>query len=332
MSIFLAHNSKMLKADSVRPGRYFGWIKNNPIPTTLPAFTLRLKFPVGYTPTFSKGTGVQQSSDPNIWDLTYENTNWSYLLQNLIPEDGPFEVIDGNTSGVVNMSFMYRGARVYRIVDDLDTSSVTNMAYMFGPYGSPNSYQQGGLRAAPRMDTSNVTDMTRMFYGQGQIESTPNYDTRKVQNMDGLFEGCSHLITAPNIDTSSATSMQRMFSDCEWLKNVPVYDTRNVQNMNYLFYKCTMLQTLPLIDMSSVIRMNYMCYMTPIKAIPALTPDVVEEMDYAFYHTTYVQSGALALYNRVKNMNPYHTSTFNSCGIGTTTGRAELDQIPSDWK
>lgn len=26
MSIYLAHNSKMLKADSVRPGRYFGWI------------------------------------------------------------------------------------------------------------------------------------------------------------------------------------------------------------------------------------------------------------------------------------------------------------------
>lgn len=29
MSIYLAHNHKMLKADSVRPGRYFGWINND---------------------------------------------------------------------------------------------------------------------------------------------------------------------------------------------------------------------------------------------------------------------------------------------------------------
>lgn len=315
----LSINGNILKINS-------NWLKKS-----IPPFTLVLNFPIGYTPTFSKGTGVQHSSDPNIWYLTYENTNWSHLLENLRPANGSFEVIDGNTTGVVNMSYMYRGARVSRIVDDLDTSSVTNMSYMFGPYETESSYTQGGLIAAPRMDTSNVVDMTKMFFGQGKIESTPNYDTRKVQNLDGLFQGCRRLITAPSIDTSRATSMLRMFSDCEWLQTVPVYDTRNVQNMNYLFYK-TQLQNLPLLDMTSVIRMDYMCYMTPIRSIPALTPDVVESMDYAFYHTTYVQSGALDLYNRVKNLNPYHTGTFNHCGYGTTTGQAELAQIPSSWK
>ncbi len=316
-------NNRILKINS-------NWLKKSP--EVLPPFTLRLSFPAGYTPIFTLGTAVQKASDPNIWDLTYENTNWSHLLEDLRPEDGSFEVIDGNTSGVTNMSYMYKGARVSKIVDGLDTSSVTNMAYMFGPYGSENSYTQGGLRAAPKMNTSNVTDMTRMFYAQGQIESTPNYDTRKVQNMEGLFERCSHLITAPNLDTSSATSMQRMFSDCEWLQNVPVYDTRNVQNMNYLFNKCTMLQTLPLLDMSSVRFMNYMCFQTAIQAIPALNPVVVEEMNRAFYQTTYVQSGSLDLYNRVNGLNPAHRGTFYRCGYGTTNGRAELDQIPSGWK
>lgn len=316
----LSINGNILKINS-------NWLKKS-----IPSFTLVLRFPVGYTPTFSNGTGVQHSSDPNIWYLTYVNTNWSHLLENLRPADGSFEVIDGNTTGVVNMSYMYKGARVSRIVDDLDTSSVTNMSYMFGPYGTEISYTEGGLIAAPRMDTSNVVDMTKMFFGQGKIESTPNYDTRKVTSMACLFQGCSHLITAPSIDTSSATSMERMFYNCEWLQSVPVYDTRNVQNMNYLFYKCTQLQTLPLLDMTSVIRMNYMCYMTAIRSIPALTPDVVEFMDYAFYQTPYVQSGALDLYNRVKNLNPYHDGTFTNCGYGTTTGQAELAQIPSDWK
>ena len=36
----------------------------------LPDKTIRLKYVDGVTPTFSKGTAVQVSSSPNVWDLT----------------------------------------------------------------------------------------------------------------------------------------------------------------------------------------------------------------------------------------------------------------------
>ena len=47
-----------------------------------------------------------------------------------------------------------------------------------------------------------------------------------------------------------------------------------------------------------------------------------------------VQSGALALYQQASSQtNPpsSHNNTFYNCGKFTTTGAAELAQIPSDW-
>jgi len=48
-----------------------------------------------------------------------------------------------------------------------------------------------------------------------------------------------------------------------------------------------------------------------------------------------VESGALALYQQASTQtNPpsSHSNTFRDCGSNTTTGAAELAQIPSDWK
>ena len=147
---------------------------------SLPPYTIRLKFTEGVTPTFSKGTAVQVSSSPNIWDLTYENTDWNNLLYG---QTDLLEVIGANTTGVTDMN--------------------------------------------------------------------------------GLFHGCRSLTS------------------------IPLFNTSNVTAMNVMFYNC--------------------------------------------YN---VQSGALALYRQASSQAtiPEHSMTFRDCGIDTTTGRAELAQIPSDWK
>lgn len=49
-------------------------------PLGLPPYTIRLKYKQGVTPTFSKGTGTLVDAEQNIWDLTYENSDWSSLL------------------------------------------------------------------------------------------------------------------------------------------------------------------------------------------------------------------------------------------------------------
>jgi hypothetical protein len=58
-------------------------------------------------------------------------------------------------------------------------------------------------------------------------------------------------------------------------------------------------------------------------------------MNYMFGECVNVQSGALALYQQASTQtNPpsNHGGTFYNCGSNTTTGAAELAQIPSDWK
>ena len=54
-----------------------------------------------------------------------------------------------------------------------------------------------------------------------------------------------------------------------------------------------------------------------------------------FYSCSNVQTGALALYQQMSSqpIQPSnHSETFCNCGTNTTTGAAELAQIPSDWK
>jgi hypothetical protein len=58
-------------------------------------------------------------------------------------------------------------------------------------------------------------------------------------------------------------------------------------------------------------------------------------MSDMFWDCYNVESGALALYQQASSQArppAYHYYTFYKCGINTTTGAAELAQIPSDWK
>ena len=54
-----------------------------------------------------------------------------------------------------------------------------------------------------------------------------------------------------------------------------------------------------------------------------------------FYDCTKVETGALALYQQLSTQgieSSFHVRTFRNCGSETTTGAAELAQIPDDWK
>jgi len=128
---------------------------DSPVPPkpSLPPFTIRLKYKQGTTPTFSKGTGVLVDSTNNIWDLTYENSDWNNLLT---MKSNLLEVIDGNTSNVTNMESMFDSCTSLTSVSLLDTSNVTNMDMMF-----LNCYS---LTTVPLFDTSKVTTMYNMLY------------------------------------------------------------------------------------------------------------------------------------------------------------------------
>jgi surface protein len=220
----------------------------------LPPYTIRLKYTEGVTPTFTYGgTGVQVSSSPNIWDLTYENANWYRLLRD---QSDLLEIIDANTTNVTGMEQMI-----------LNCSLLTTV---------------------PLFDTSSVSTMKQMFYGCSNLTSVPLFNTSIVTDMTAMFRNCTSLTTVPLFDTSSVSILGTMFYGCSNLTSIPLFDTSSATNMTWMFYNCTN-----------------------------------------------VQSGALSLYQQASSQtNPptNHNQTFRNCGSNTTTGAAELAQIPDDWK
>lgn len=228
------------------------WLDAVPSPT-LPPYTLRLKYKEGTTPTFSNGTGVLVDAENNIWDLTYENSDWSSLLNG---HTNLLEVLSANSTG--------------------------------------------------------VTDMSGMFINCSNLTSVPLFDTSNVTNMSAMFYRCISLITSPLFDTSKAIYMGNMFNGCTSLTNIPLFNTSNAKSMYDMFKNCTLLtSSIPLFDTSKVTDIHEM-----------------------FANCYNVQSGALSLYQQVSTQtNPPidYYGTFTNCGRDTTTGSAELAQIPTSW-
>lgn len=308
------------------------WVRPDPVnPVYLPPYTIRLRFFDGYTPTFHKGTGVQVSSGTgaNIWDLTYENSDWSLLLG--YATSSLVEVVAANTSGVTNMNalfessnlttlplfdtsnvrdmgYMFENCRLLTTLPALDTSNVRNMSHML--------YLCPSLSSLPMLDTSNVTDMSYMldqsdYTGNNALTTMPLWDMSSVTTTEYMFHNCTALATVPLLDLSSVVNMRSMFNLCSGLPSVPTFDTSSATNMNSMFNQCSSLTAIPLFDTADVTDVNAM-----------------------FSGCVNVQSGALALYTQLSSQTVPPTNysyCFNHCGENTVTGAAELAQIPTSW-
>ena len=104
---------------------------------------------------------------------------------------------------------------------------------------------------APNIDTSNVTNMQRMFQYCIRLTTVPLYNTSKVKDKLQMFSNCPSLQTVPSFNTSNVTIMSHMFSNCSLLKIVPEMDTSKVNNFQYLFDRCTSLTTIEGISFKS---------------------------------------------------------------------------------
>ena len=106
----------------------------------------------------------------------------------------------------------------------LDTSNVTNMAYMFYACGSESTVFT--LDLGDNFDTSKVKNMTYMFCNCGKnstkfaLDLGDNFDTSNVTQMNSMFSGCGYssptftLDLGAKFDTSKVTNMYLMFDCC----------------------------------------------------------------------------------------------------------------------
>ena len=167
-----------------------------------------------------------------------------------------------DTSSVTDMNYMFGDCDALTSLDlsTFDTSKVTDMNYMFGYCSALTSLDVSSF------NTSNVTDMRRMF---GYCESLASLDlssfnTSNVTNMYYMFGECHSLtsLDLSSFNTSNVTDMYSMFFYCESLASLDVstFDTSNVTDMGGMFGNCTALTSLDLssFNTSSVTDMNYM--------------------------------------------------------------------------
>ena len=172
-------------------------------PLGLPPYTIRVKYAEGYTPVFNKGTAVQVSESQNIWDLTYENTNWTGLLETNTNSSSNhkklIEVLGANTTGVTLMSYMFMGDENLETLVLFDTSKVTKME-SFCSWCTK-------LNAIPLFATEKVTNVSDAFaYCRSvqsgayelwlQMSSQDNPPTRTV----GCFYDCGASDNIPEND------------------------------------------------------------------------------------------------------------------------------------
>ena len=138
-------------------------------------------------------------------------------------------------------------------------------------------------------------------------------DLSSVKQITRLFRGCSSLITCCDLSTStSLTAADNAFDGCINLEVAPILAaSSNVTTFYAMFYDCRKITRVPLYDTSSATNVSNM-----------------------FQRCYNVESGALALYEQMSTQATVpttHSKTFELCGRDTTTGAAELAQIPGSW-
>ena len=97
----------------------------------------------------------------------------------------------------------------------------------------------------------------------GQIETT------NVTDMSTMFFSCTALISLnlSNFNTSQVTDMSNMFRDCSKLisLNLSSFDTSQVTNMSYMFHNCSTLTSLDF-NQATFEKVTSFDYMFGIKA------------------------------------------------------------------
>lgn len=151
-----------------------------------------------------------------------------------------------NTESVTNMAYMFDSCRKLLGLDvsGFNTANVTDMKYMF------NNCEQLPVLDVSKFNTGNVTNMKCMFYYCSNLTSLDlsGFTTQKVKKMNYMFSYCSGItsLDLSSFNTGSATDMAYMFYNCSaiTLLNLSGFDTQKVTNMNKMFSTCPNLATI----------------------------------------------------------------------------------------
>ncbi|MBR6137639.1 MAG: DUF285 domain-containing protein [Bacilli bacterium] len=301
-----------------------------------------------------EGTIVPKSTAYWFYGISHDVPSLSMNLENLV------------TSRVTNMSNMFQKLGRFDVdfqikgISKWDTSSVTDMSYMFNEIlvDGYEAIGYGPFRIEiSEWDTSSVEDMSYMFSRAAELHPAFELDlskwkTSKVKNMEGIFYSAGRFTHNWSVgdlsewDTSKVTNMSRMFEDTgslspSWdIGDISNWNTSSVTNMDNMFSFAgfsspTFDLNLSNWDTSKVTSMSFMFSQTgrystswKIRGISKLDTSSVTDMSYMFCGAgESVSSFELDLSkwktSKVTNMK----GLFNGAGEHSTTFELDL----TDW-
>lgn len=143
-----------------------------------------------------------------------------------------------------------------------DCSSITSTAHWFERLNSLTT-----ITGMTNLNTSNVTDMARMFrqcYNLTGLDLS-SFETSQVTNMSSMFAGCNSLtsLDVSGFDTSNVTDMSDMFAELKGEQislDLSGFNTSNVTTMKEMFVESSSLMSINLsnFDTSNVTSMEDM--------------------------------------------------------------------------
>ena len=212
---------------------------------------------MGNTYTGQVYTGIETNTGINFSSARWFNQRSSVKLA---------RIADGQVIAPKSCAGWFYGCSnmtTFESAEQLDTSAVTNMYYMFGSCSA--------MTEPPAMgswNTSAVTKMDYMFYGCSAMAMSPavgSWDTSAVTNMSYMFYNCSAMTEPPAVggwNTSKVANMSYMFYNCSAMMESPAvgsWNTWAVTNMGYMFNGCSKVSSLDVSgwDFSKVIYSSY---------------------------------------------------------------------------
>lgn len=163
--MILTFNNKILSAGTK-------WLEQGSSPTPVDPYN-----PLGLPP----NTVRVRTSDGN---RPKRGNSTRYETATLVP--GTLDVYDVYKSGT-DFSSMFDGSKNVVEVLGANTTGITNMYKMFNNCSA--------LTTVPLFDTTDVTDMSYMFFAisGSALTTVPLFNTSKVTNMDWMFNGCANV-------------------------------------------------------------------------------------------------------------------------------------------
>lgn len=223
-------------------------------------------------------------------------------------------------------------------------TSLTNNAGTYGIlHGRLSNYSESGLNGSIETfiigNTEKLTHTKGLFSSCSTLKYVSPMNLESVTDTTEMFFDCGSMTSAPDLRIGSNWRIaEGMFIDCTSLTTVPAYNTAVLNITTRMFLRCRALTHIPLTDFSMATDTHQMfngCSGLLEIADLTLGAGRITDDSEMFRDCVNVATGITRVYDKLvaaQGSTYYHWGTFMNCGTNSTTGSAELANIPSSWK